>query len=327
MIQAVSSDATASWSTIDSASTNQQQSQRRSQSTQQAVSSRQMDEVPSTDSGLSWMKRVSWLRTSSNRNTRGAETPGATVNTLDYWLEYRAGSGDAYFGGTMDSGDHPLANTSPVEALHGSSSMQTHPSPTQNDTIQHPADHDRTTLRQPSSRRISSWFSSNKRPASPKPFDEDDSVCDFRESEWTPQDTSYGAAIPVGGWIPKTIRRLIEWTLIGTVICSVAFLVITTSIKISGSDSRTNSTMVSGLSYDDDPYNSYRYNYGNRDIDDDAVIAGNYTNATLVADTNAQADDDGITADDATDSTSSGGYNPDNDGSYYNYAYRYGGSN
>ena len=322
-----------SWSTIENASPSHASDPRQPVSHSKRRTSRtptrqnlEVEEVPSTDSGLSWVKRVSWLRTSSNRIRRGDQAgAGGTVNSLEYWLEYRPGSGDAYFGGTMDSGDRPMGNTSPVEAMHGSSSMRDFPSPTANESNipQHIA-------RQSSFQRFSSWFSSNRHPqAPPLQPDDEESICDFHESEWTPQDTSYGAAIPVGGWIPKTIRRLIEWTLIGTVICCVAFVVISTSIKISGSDSRSNSTTVSGVHYDDDTYTPYTYNYGNRNNDDTAV--GAYENSTAIDDAYAEdvaaadGDDDAAASgnDDAADNAgSSQGYNADNDGSFFDYAYQ-----
>ena len=328
-----------SWSTIENTSSSHASDPRQPVSHSKRRSSRtptrqnlEVEEVPSTDSGLSWVKRVSWLGTAGNRNRRGDQA-GGTVNSLEYWLEYRPGSADAYFGGTMDSGDRPMVNTSPVEAMHGSSSMRDFPSPTANDS--HPYATGQVPpigiARQSSFQRFSSWFSSNRRPQAP-PLDPDDeeSICDFQESEWTPQDTSYGAAIPVGGWIPKTIRRLIEWTLIGTVICCVAFLVITTSIKISGSDSRSNSTTVSGMHFNDDAYTPYTYNYANRN-DDDNSVADNY-NSTAVDDAYAEedeaaADDDASASDSSNDDDTgedagnSQGYNPDNDGSFFDYAY------
>lgn len=335
-----------SWSTIENTSSLDaqqqsatQQSKRRSMhappsSRRKTVGTLEVDEVPSTDSGLSWMRRVSWLQRGSSHRQKRPESSGTTINSLDYWLEYRPGSGDAYFGGTMDSGDHPMGAISPVEAIHGSYSMRDFPSPTANDAAaRYPRSYDASPsiAHQSSFQRFSSWFSSNRRPPT-KDLQEDDSVCDFHESEWTPPDTSYGAAIPVGGWIPKTIRRLIEWTLIGTVICCVAFLVISTSIKISGSESRSNSTIVSGMNYDEDPYNSYSYNYNRNNDDggrDDDTSAAKYnTTAVSMDDDNVTYSTDDGSGDDSINSYGdNGGYNPDNDGSFFNYAYKNGGSN
>ena len=49
--------------------------------------------------------------------------------------------------------------------------------------------------------RIASWMTANS-----SQHDEE-SVQDFEESEWTPPDSSYGAAIPLFGWIPKKTRQ------------------------------------------------------------------------------------------------------------------------
>src|SRR6476661_252962 len=85
--QAASNDATESWSTIDSASVSQPQQQSpnprsKRRSMRSPPRHHGLEEVPSTDSGLSWMKRVSWLRTTSNRNNasnhRGGEPSNAT---------------------------------------------------------------------------------------------------------------------------------------------------------------------------------------------------------------------------------------------------------
>lgn len=85
-----------------------------------------------------------------------------------------------------------------------------------------------------------------------------DSVYDFHESEWTPPDSSYGAAIPVAGCIPKNIRRAIEVTLIGLGVIGLAFLIVTTSIRVSEEVSKnrdvvdSNSEFDGGTGLDDD---------------------------------------------------------------------------
>ena len=96
-------------------------------------------------------------------------------------------------------------------------------------------------------------------------FEEEDSLADFDETEWTPQDSAYGAAIPVCGWIPKKLRQVIEATLIAFIVFILVYLVVKTSItvsegKSSESSSRndTSSNSVSaydnGLQVDDDWY-------------------------------------------------------------------------
>ena len=61
--------------------------------------------------------------------------------------------------------------------------------------------------------------------------DDHSSVQDFDESEWTPPDSSFGAAIPIAGWIPKSIRRMIEWTLIAAVFGFIVLFVVQTSVR------------------------------------------------------------------------------------------------
>lgn len=85
-----------------------------------------------------------------------------------------------------------------------------------------------------------------------------DSLYDFHESEWTPPDSSYGAAIPVAGCIPKHIRRAIEVTLFGFGVIGLVFLIVTTSIRVSEEVSKnrdavdSNSEFDGGTGLDDD---------------------------------------------------------------------------
>ena len=65
--------------------------------------------------------------------------------------------------------------------------------------------------------------------------------------EWTPADSSYGAAIPVCGWIPKNIRRIIELCLLTVLVASfVAGIVklIKLTIFRPSSSSSSNSTQT-----------------------------------------------------------------------------------
>jgi hypothetical protein len=81
----------------------------------------------------------------------------------------------------------------------------------------------------------------------------------FSEEDWTPLDTSYGAAIPFGGYIPKTIRRLIEHCILALFVLTLTGLVVVTSIKLraaassggaSGGSSSTSPSYVT--TFDDD---------------------------------------------------------------------------
>ena len=71
--------------------------------------------------------------------------------------------------------------------------------------------------------------------------DEETSVGDFSKSEWTPEDSAYGAACPVCGCVPKQVRRLIEFSLIGIMVVGFVWMVIATSIHVT--NARRNATM------------------------------------------------------------------------------------
>jgi hypothetical protein len=99
----------------------------------------------------------------------------------------------------------------------------------------------------------------------------------FSENDWTPLDTSYGAAIPVGGWIPKTIRRLIECCILAALIGTLVGMVVMASIKLhSGASSAANGGGGSGGNaslFDDDMYiNGTNASWYGNATDDDLVV-------------------------------------------------------
>merc|ERR1712029_1232733 len=55
--------------------------------------------------------------------------------------------------------------------------------------------------------------------------------------EWTPQDSSYGAAVPAFGWVPKRILKLFEGFFVVIVLALLIFVVVKTGIKIKSSGS------------------------------------------------------------------------------------------
>lgn len=77
-----------------------------------------------------------------------------------------------------------------------------------------------------------------------------DSLYDFHDSEWTPPDSSYGAAIPIAGSIPKHIRRAIEVTLIGLALIGLAFLIVTASIRVSEEVNKNRDNVDPNSEYD-----------------------------------------------------------------------------
>jgi len=111
---------------------------------------------------------------------------------------------------------------------------------------------------------------------------------DFDNSEWTPQDSAYGAACPVCGCLPKNVRRAIEVTLITASIFGLIYFVVTTSIRITnehGSSGAGGNDNDAGFALDDDYYiaNNHQKNNVNDNDDDDyystSINATNYTTA------------------------------------------------
>ena len=113
---------------------------------------------------------------------------------------------------------------------------------------------------------------------------EEDSLEDFDENEWTPQDSAYGAAIPICGWVPKRLRQFIEATLIAFTVFALVYLVVTTSIQIQENKQNgdhnsyyNGSSYVNANKFDDDYYVEFSQ-YANDEDDyftnDDAAAAG-----------------------------------------------------
>ena len=273
-------------------------------SPQQQREEEEEEEVPST----SWRKGMPrWLRTFQQKNARRQRPKSRRRNQPQEGIENNTATGAVdddmrYYGGIMRPAQPPhddgITDDNLVEPATPRS-RQSHRNP------HHPAS-------PPASpglfQRSFSYFSrsSNAKGGG------DDSLIDFEDSEWTPQDSAYGAACPVCGWIPKEVRRMIEFTLIAVMVVGFVYLVVTTSIKINNERSKfhtsNNSTSASDyrgqIVFDDDLYventNSGYYNNNNNNQgggDDDTYAAGD-------DDTYNTGDDDGG-GDDTYDASSS----------------------
>jgi len=138
--------------------------------------------------------------------------------------------------------------------------------------------------------RVASWFTGRHSDNG----DDNSTLGDFDESEWTPPDSSYGAAIPIGGWIPKPIRRMIEGTLIALGTAALVYMVVTTSMRVTNernrskhSDGGQNNNYVQSDDYYVNAYDSNsnyvsngngmysddRYYNGGLYLDDDRYVA------------------------------------------------------
>lgn len=87
--------------------------------------------------------------------------------------------------------------------------------------------------------------------------------------EWTPQDSSYGAAVSACGWLPKRIRKLAEAVFVVFAIAILLYAV----VKIGAEINRTHSSSSSGGDLDDldddDHYIAHNYNNGEDNAGDE----------------------------------------------------------
>ncbi|KAL7464488.1 hypothetical protein ACHAXS_004828 [Conticribra weissflogii] len=83
--------------------------------------------------------------------------------------------------------------------------------------------------------------------------------------EWTPQDSSYGAAFPAFGWIPKRIRKLIESVFYVVVMSLLLYAVVKTGILLNSGNKNSGSGNEESDFWDDDDH--YLANKVNADDD------------------------------------------------------------
>jgi hypothetical protein len=177
------------------------------------------DATMMSSGGASWVNRINWLRGRRNRTPTADDGLGTGLS----FGEHNAnavyhGSVLEVDGGIFKAGNTTLRNNKKLQG----SSVKVVPSLSQLTTTQ-------------------------------QQRSDEDSLDDFDEAEWTPHDSSYGAAFPLCGCIPKRIRRLIEATMIGITVFMLVYLVVTTSIKISSVHDRSTSHN-SGKNSDSDMY-------------------------------------------------------------------------
>lgn len=207
----------------------------------------------SSTGGASWRLGMPWFRNSSHRSSP-LQRMGNSNDNDDL----------RYFGGLMKS------QVSDIMAEPAT------PQP------QHPPSHPQVESSS-SFVRNSSQLSRASRGA--------DSIGDFDSADWTPQDSAYGAACPLCGWVPKRVRRMIEVSLIAGMAFGFVYLVVTTSMHINNErnaqKATENTTSISDsynggqIALDDDLYVEYNRNYVDDNYyADDATNddAGYYTN-------------------------------------------------
>lgn len=220
---------------------------------------------PPLSSSASWVERLRWLHGGDASSITENEINSNTMGSSSYY--YKMGDGIM----------KEPTNATAANKDHGS---------IQNNTI-HPVP--AYPFRKQASSgfsRVASWFTGRYS------GDDNSTLADFDESEWTPPDSSYGAAIPVGGWIPKPIRRMVEGTLIALGIVALVYLVVNTSMRVTNernrnkhSDGQTNDYVQSGddyYAYESNSnyvangkgvYSDDRYYDGGLYLDDDRYVA------------------------------------------------------
>ena len=189
--------------------------------------------LTASSGGMSWSKRVPWLRSSQSEKS-----------DFSHSLEYNKGGATYYHGGKME-----IDNKNP--GLFSLGNNQNLPEPGLGLPTKRPAVVG-TVNRASSYIRQSSWLTRS----SHDPAGEEGSMGDFDDAEWTPPDSSYGAALPIGGWIPKSTRQKIEATLIVLTILCLVYLIVHFSIKVTEENNNHNTADECGakICFDDDNY-------------------------------------------------------------------------
>lgn len=186
----------------------------------------------------SWMRRIRWFR--NTRTHRDAGSPPTRTDEIPY------------VGGTMESAP-------PIPARDGVVVESNHNDP-------------KAAAQMNTFTRIASWMTAN----SSQQHDEE-SVQDFQESEWTPPDSSYGAAIPLFGWIPKKTRQRVEFTIMLVLVVLLVYLMVMLSIMITEARQHDSLAEDNGsLNLDDDRY--IGYDDKNNKNDDDPYWSSNNNN-------------------------------------------------
>lgn len=73
---------------------------------------------------------------------------------------------------------------------------------------------------------------------------------DYNDIEWTPEDSSYGAAFPFCGWLPKSLRQALEKALIALTGLLIIYAIVSIAILLTGDGEKKNGK-TSTYNYDD----------------------------------------------------------------------------
>lgn len=96
---------------------------------------------------------------------------------------------------------------------------------------------------------------------------------EYNDIDWTPEDSSYGAAFPFCGWVPKSLRQAFEKAMIALTGLLIIYAIVSIAILLTGDGDKKNGK-TSTYSYDDfysiddDFYVRDQWNDDNDDMDD-----------------------------------------------------------
>lgn len=250
------------------------------------------------------------------------------------------GSGHVYYGGRMDGmavskyGPPPPSDATPRGGDYTRAEQSRRLQEVANDARQHPWGGDRGggvpsvppgegLAKTERPRRFPSFGSfggrrvpSFQRHAVGKVSSSDETLSDFDNAEWTPQDSAYGAACPVCGWIPKRIRQAIEISLIVVALGLAVFFIVRTSILLTNDHNGG-----SGDGSNSDAASSNKNDWSVNDLDDDFYIEYCYDDNGCFQD-----DDDDLFDDDVNAYNNQGYGDDDGDDDGRRYLRRRGGT-
>ena len=239
----------------------------------ESMGSLEVEEAGTGDSVsfTSWKNRLKWLQGRNNSILSSQQQQDDNDNNNDNAHTFYYSGGPMNVDGVMKTIDNnrqePDPETTPSRNHHSHEHHNDHPN--------HPSSTTAYPLRKQATSsfsRVASWFSGRS-----SELGGGDSLASFDEGEWTPPDSSYGAAIPVGGWIPKPIRRTIEGTLIALGTLMLVYMVVTTSMRVTNERNRSKNNDGGGSS-SVDSYMDYKSNgnYAPQNYDDDQYYGGVY---------------------------------------------------
>mmetsp|Transcript_3541 Transcript_3541/g.8455 ORF Transcript_3541/g.8455 Transcript_3541/m.8455 type:complete len:386 (-) Transcript_3541:1809-2966(-) len=280
-----------------------------------------------TGENSGWKLGMPWLSNNQNKNSKA-------INQKNQELH-------RYYGGIMKaSGESPTGQASPSPTSITSSSSRHFLPFRKNNKRQtppktgKPKDKPKSLQKPSKTKRTINEKDSLSIPIARTKSSTGDSIADFDDSEWTPPDSSYGAACPVCGCIPKRVRQMIEMTLITAMVFGLIYLVVKASMIIAeshrghdvstgnaadsyfngGSYNRTGTSSASSTNVvtDDDVYVEKYNNYNDDGNVDDATAADDNYNDDSSGDDQYGGDDN---------ANSGSGYYRNKNQNYYNYGY------